>query len=172
MPSPPIQPSPPARIFLVPSTVWSVLWVIGRHIIFVGFSVCCVFFGVYFSRFWTLVWAILVRVRVVPWRLFVLICGVLHIWAFGELSLNDIRWTIFARVRVWKFYVLPITIGMICICSLRVCVFMMACLRCSYMVCMSFMMSSALLLVEYLLQSMSCRHHLLLYVVSSTRCPR
>ena len=48
--------------------------------------------------------------------------------------------------------------------------FIMACLNCSYMLCMLFMVSKVLLSVEYL-HSMSCRHLLPLYEGSSTSFP-
>jgi hypothetical protein len=48
---------------------------------------------------------------------------------------------------------------------------MMACLSGSYMLCMLFMLSSVMFLLEYL-RSMSCRNLLSLYVVSTTSYPR
>jgi hypothetical protein len=62
---------------LVPSSMWSVLWVISRRILFfVGDMLSALGAGWgCFSRPWTLGWAILVRVCVLPWRLFVTVSG-------------------------------------------------------------------------------------------------
>ena len=80
-PTPLVQPPPLTRFLLVPSTVWSVLWVIGLRIIFVVVSMCCVIYcfsglGEVASRDFGHKCEALLFVCVLPWRLFVHVLGV------------------------------------------------------------------------------------------------
>ena len=72
---------------------------------------------------------------------------------------------------MWKLHVMLIIIRVICTRSRLFVYCMTACLSGSYMVCMLFMASNALISMKYL-NSMSCRRRLPLYMVSSTRYPR
>ncbi len=70
-----------------------------------------------------------------------------------------------ARVLMWKLAVVLINIGVIWTCSL-----LLICFSGLYMLCMLVIVSSILMLVEYL-RYISCRHILPLYMWSSTRYP-
>ena len=87
------------------------------------------------------------------------------------LSLNDTSWAISANVRVWKFPVLLITIGISCTCSRPLLCSCMACLSGEYIVCIWSVISEVLLFVEYL-HYISLRHLRPLYVGPATRAPR
>ena len=74
----------------------------------------------------------------------------LYVRVFGRFSLNDTSWTIFASVRVWKFPVLLIAIGITSTCRRQLLCSCIACLSGAYIVCMCSMISDMLLSVEYL----------------------
>ena len=95
----------------------------------------------------------------------------LYVMLSGGFSLKDTSWAISANVRVWNLPVLLITMEMFWTwCLFFLLCLIMACLSGSYMLCMLEMVSRVLLYVEHL-HSMSCRHLLPLYVMSSTSCP-
>jgi len=87
----------------------------------------------------------------------------------GGFSLKDTSSAIFANVRVWKYPVLLTTMEMIWTWSLFFLLCLSIALSGSYMLCIFVMVSRVLLSVEYL-HSLSHRHLLPLYVVSSTSC--
>ncbi len=68
----------------------------------------------------------------------------------GGFSLRDTSWAISASVRVWKFLVLLITIGITSTCIRPLLWSCMACLSGSWILCMCSMVSRMLLYVEYL----------------------
>ena len=95
----------------------------------------------------------------------------LYVRVSGGLSFKDTSCANSARGRVWKLYVLLITIGMIWTWNRFFLLYLiMTCLSGSYMLCMLLMVSKVLQSVKYL-HSMSCMHLLPMYVVSSTSRP-
>ncbi len=64
--------------------------------------------------------------------------------------LNDTSWKISSIVRVWKLYVLLITIAITSTCSRPLLCYSISCLGGAYIVCMLSMTSVMLLSVEYL----------------------
>ena len=72
----------------------------------------------------------------------------LYIRVSGRVSLNDTSWAISAIVRVWKLYVLLITIGITSACSRLLLCSCIARLSGAYNECMWSMISDMLLFVE------------------------
>jgi hypothetical protein len=68
----------------------------------------------------------------------------------GGFSLNDTSWAISANVRVWKFLVLLITIGITSTCSRPLIFSCIVCMSGAYIVCVWSMISDMLVSVEYL----------------------